>query len=287
VFWSFVMARLLVRGVTGLDVKELQAALNFHLRKPFTPLEPDGIFGPLTDARVREFQTRAGLTPPDGKVGPNTIAALYRTLTGVIEAVLKPRKAPPQAFGPSRGRGFGPVFAQVGPVTPDFVPPSQAVPQARATASQGFEMESKLVFDPLAKPSKGEQPLKLTMTILIPWPVFLPKPLKLEIEPSTSASGTTQLDGKLKVPYTFTPTRRLELTPYFFVGGGVQANNYVDLNVGGGAAVKLKLIDNIARTGVELSLSADGGVKFKYDREENKSALNGFLEGGVILERKF
>lgn len=281
------MARLLLRGVTGADVKELQAALNFHLRKPFTPLEPDGIFGPLTDARVREFQQRAGLTPPDGKVGPNTIAALYRTLTGVVEAEFKPRKASAQAFGPNRGRGVGPVFGQVGPVIPDFVPPSLRVPQARAAASQGFELESKLVFDPFAKPSKEEQPLKVTITFLIPWPVILPKPAKLDLDTSTSASGQTTLDGKLKVPYTFIPTRRLELTPYFFVGGGVKANNYVDLNLGGGGAVKLTLIDNIAGTGVGLSLSADGGVKYKYDREENKGALKGFLEGGVIVGGSF
>src|SRR5207245_1598735 len=98
--WRFDMTRLLSRGVTGLDVKELQAALNFHLRRPFTPLVPDGIFGPLTDARVRDFQRRAGLTA-DGIVGPNTVPALYRSLAGGVQAGLTPRKA--AAFNPTRG----------------------------------------------------------------------------------------------------------------------------------------------------------------------------------------
>jgi len=56
------MARLLSRGSTGLDVSELQAGLNFHIRSPATPLKPDGIFGPKTDARVREFQRLSGIT---------------------------------------------------------------------------------------------------------------------------------------------------------------------------------------------------------------------------------
>ena len=31
----------------------------------------------------------------------------------------------------------------------------------------------------------------------------------------------------------------------------------------------------------------DGGVKYKYDREENKGALKGYLEGGVLLQKTF
>lgn len=276
------MARQLSRGATGLDVKELQAALNFHLRRPFTPLKPDGIFGPLTDARVREFQRRAGLTPPDGIVGPRTIAALYRSLGGLVEAGLTPLK--PAAAGSARGLGFGP---RLGPLIPDFVPPSQRLPSTRAASSQGFETEAKLVFDPFAKPSKDEQPVKLNVSVVIPWPVFLPKPIKLDVDASSPKPGQTQLDGKLKVPFEFIPTRRLELTPYFFVGGGVNQNNYIDLNVGAGSGVKLKLIENLGNSGVGVSLSADGGVKYKFDREENKGEFKGFFEGGVVVGGTF
>ncbi len=64
------MARLLSRGATGLDVSELQAGLNFHIRSPATPLKPDGVFGPKTEARLREFQRLSGIKV-DGLVGPS------------------------------------------------------------------------------------------------------------------------------------------------------------------------------------------------------------------------
>jgi len=53
----------------GEDVKRLQKALGF------ADTEADGIFGQKTDAAVREFQKRNGLTV-DGKVGPATWSAL-------------------------------------------------------------------------------------------------------------------------------------------------------------------------------------------------------------------
>lgn len=58
--------RLLKRGDTGEDVKAVQAKLNIN---------PDGSFGPATEAAVRAFQTARGLTA-DGKVGPATRGAL-------------------------------------------------------------------------------------------------------------------------------------------------------------------------------------------------------------------
>lgn len=60
------------RGSRGPDVKTLQGRLN---------LVADGIFGPLTEEAVREFQTANGLAV-DGIVGPKTWAAL-----GVQEAM--------------------------------------------------------------------------------------------------------------------------------------------------------------------------------------------------------
>ena len=53
----------------GEDVKKLQEALNF------SEGEVDGVFGPVVDAAVREFQSAHGLKS-DGKVGPATWAAL-------------------------------------------------------------------------------------------------------------------------------------------------------------------------------------------------------------------
>ena len=60
---------ILKTGSRGNDVKSLQQKLN---------LLADGIFGPITDEAVREFQRSNGLAV-DGIVGPKTWAALGST----------------------------------------------------------------------------------------------------------------------------------------------------------------------------------------------------------------
>ena len=64
--------RTLRRGCKGDDVKELQLALNQN----GADLKDDGIFGPVTEAAVKEYQLKNGLTP-DGIVGPLTHAKLF------------------------------------------------------------------------------------------------------------------------------------------------------------------------------------------------------------------
>lgn len=59
-------------GSTGDVVRRAQRALR---RTPDLGLVVDGIFGPLTEATVKEFQQGAGLTA-DGVVGPLTWNAL-------------------------------------------------------------------------------------------------------------------------------------------------------------------------------------------------------------------
>ena len=53
-------------GSKGKIVEKLQAALN---------LKADGDFGPATEAKLKEWQTRNGLTA-DGIAGPKTLARL-------------------------------------------------------------------------------------------------------------------------------------------------------------------------------------------------------------------
>lgn len=60
-------------AMRGEDVRAVQIAL--AARFPSLGLRVDGIFGPRTDAAVREFQKVAGLAV-DGDVGPATRAAL-------------------------------------------------------------------------------------------------------------------------------------------------------------------------------------------------------------------
>ncbi len=64
---------VMMRGQQGAPVSDLQTELNAGGTNP--PLEVDGKFGPKTDAAVREFQGRNGLTV-DGKVGTETLGAI-------------------------------------------------------------------------------------------------------------------------------------------------------------------------------------------------------------------
>lgn len=69
-------------GSRGEMVKQIQKALHLY---------PDGIYGPMTEAAVREFQLQHNLKP-DGIVGPATLAKLIpqrlkksrRTITEII-----------------------------------------------------------------------------------------------------------------------------------------------------------------------------------------------------------
>jgi hypothetical protein len=62
-------------GSSGGDVSDLQNALNNRPPTSLALLDPDGVFGQKTDARVREFQRYNNLSV-DGIVGPITRAAL-------------------------------------------------------------------------------------------------------------------------------------------------------------------------------------------------------------------
>ena len=75
-------AQLLLIGARGELAKALQIILNFisnKQRSRYPLLQPDGIFGPKTKARVQEFQSQNRLTP-DGIVGPKTKQALSRNV---------------------------------------------------------------------------------------------------------------------------------------------------------------------------------------------------------------
>jgi exopolysaccharide biosynthesis protein len=73
---QLVYNRNLRRGMTGQDVRDLQSAL---VALGYDPKGVDGIFGPGTDAAVRQFQKDNQLVV-DGIAGPAT----YRTLNATL-----------------------------------------------------------------------------------------------------------------------------------------------------------------------------------------------------------
>jgi hypothetical protein len=280
------MARLVTRGCTGLDVKELQAALNFHVRGPATPLATDGIFGPLTDARLRQFQ-RLAKVADDGDAGPITVGSLYRTLLVSVEADIIPRQsaAGRQSFAP------GGSSVPEGPEPPPRVPVPRLPPRPHATQvrrafGEGFELETKLTFNPLAKPGVGER-TKFSFKLALPWPAFLPKPLKLEVESSPPGADKFELDAKVKAPFEIKIGQRVELTPYFYAGAGMSQNHFKDLNAGAGASLKFRMLRNIFGTGLGLSLEADGGAKFMYDHSSGKFEAKRYLDLMMLLDLQF
>jgi len=121
--------RMLRRGSVGPDVAELQAKLNDRDPTSLSALAVDGVFGPDTDARVREFQRLNGLEA-DGIVGPLTSAALdadnpspQPTDQDVIHCTHFP--------GPATGFGLLSSPDLLASLTP-VAPPPPASPRAQA-----------------------------------------------------------------------------------------------------------------------------------------------------------
>jgi hypothetical protein len=117
------MGRLIRQGCKGEDVRAVQDVLNFHIRR-LTPLEVDGDFGPLTHARVVEFQ-KSNQLKPDGIVGPNTMGKLFEEEQFPITLTLIPQQAPglrgiqpPRLIPPLTLPPLTPPLA-----TPFFLPP--------------------------------------------------------------------------------------------------------------------------------------------------------------------
>lgn len=84
--------RDLVMGMTGPDVKAIQDALNVQPGLKSPRVEAKGVFGPKTDAKVREFQALKHLKV-DGIVGKDTRLALFPVgvATATIVGVRRPR----------------------------------------------------------------------------------------------------------------------------------------------------------------------------------------------------
>lgn len=78
--------RVLRLGSRGSDVMEIQSLLS---QIGYNPGPIDGIFGPLTQQAVINFQLDNNLTP-DGIIGPNTYRILNKLLMGYDTYVIRP-----------------------------------------------------------------------------------------------------------------------------------------------------------------------------------------------------
>lgn len=103
-----MMKPILRFGSTGPVVKQLQNVLNLA-PSVFPNLVADGIFGPKTDSRVREFQGQKKLAK-DGVVGPLTWAML-KPLLDEYEKFVK-QLVPPQVEAAARKAIVGNALAQ-------------------------------------------------------------------------------------------------------------------------------------------------------------------------------
>lgn len=93
----------IVAGAHGEAVRDAQIKLS-RVQASALPLTEDGLFGPLTEAAVRSFQTTAGRTPPTGVLDAGT-----RTQLDAAFAALPPPARTPLAFGAT---GADVAFAQ-------------------------------------------------------------------------------------------------------------------------------------------------------------------------------
>ena len=80
------MLRSLMLGARGQDVLAVQQGLNLRREPQDEALLEDGLFGPKTDAAVREFQRRNSL-PATGIVGPRTRSAIFPLAVGTARAI--------------------------------------------------------------------------------------------------------------------------------------------------------------------------------------------------------
>jgi len=96
---------LLKNGSKGEEVKLLQEKLGLGI---------DGIFGPGTEAKVKEWQAANGLAA-DGIVGPGTWGKMFGTAAPVVTPASAPVAIPPSSFKLAALKGHIPdaVIAQI------------------------------------------------------------------------------------------------------------------------------------------------------------------------------
>lgn len=147
------MPRDLYQGTRGDDVRELQGLLNYHLADSPPAVMTDGVFGPRTDAKVRDFQERNKIQV-DCVVGPQTRSFLYATITVKIRTTLALREG--RSILVARAAGFrgGVLLASAGSTLPvSDVPSADPAPPSFHLDNIQVQAGGQRTFSPWLGPS--------------------------------------------------------------------------------------------------------------------------------------
>lgn len=185
-------------GDRGNGVAAIQFALNRII--PIQPLlKTDGIFGPKTDQRVRQHQTKNRLVS-DGVVGPLTLDSLFEIveMTGKTEFTRNEDRARSASLAFAQPASANPFQLQVpgGSFIPPFQKPKQPPISLGPLVSPGlvdFVRRNEAFWKWFyGSPPKPEIPKLNTVVVPVPGPfgpVHLPMAAKLITLPGPPASG--------------------------------------------------------------------------------------------------
>ena len=283
------MGRLIQQGAKGADVRAIQDVLNFHIRR-LTPLKVDGSFGPLTHARVVEFQ-KSNQLKPDGIVGPKTMGKLFEEEQLPITLVLAPRQPTSTITGPRLGiqpprlippLTLPPLRAPL--LTPFFLPPDSfsAVPALTpAGQTMTFVITAPVRNDPVDRATASFLEIMRLLDALPPTFPFrgailgaVPKPVK--------KVGPLELDPVSPMKFGF----QWGVSPVFdfkSIGPPVQ----FAVGAAGNARYVLKLIDKPGSLAPQLGLFGQGDFKGTIDwtsqtaQSRPQIDLKGSFLGGI------
>lgn len=278
------MGRLIQQGCKGEDVRAVQDVLNFHIRR-LPPLAVDGDFGPLTRARVVEFQ-KSNQLQQDGIVGSNTMGKLFEEEQLPITLALAPRPASAVA-GPGPGIQPPRLIPPLTPplVAPLFLPPDSTswVPTLTPTGQTlTFTLTAPVRNDPLDPATASYLEIMRLLDHLPPTFPFrgailgaVPKPVRkvgpLELDPVSPMTFGFQWGVK--------PVFDLKSIgpPIEFAVGGTANARYV-----------LKLINKPGLLVPQLGLFGQGDFKGTIDwtsqaaQSRPQIDLKGSFMGGIV-----
>jgi len=139
------VSNLVSKGWRGHTVWRIQDALNQRMlppvnrvtKPPMAPLRPDSIFGPKTEAMVKEFQRLNGIKP-DGIVGPITRLHLFPYVEFEANLTGRGQFVPyqPMTVAPRPGAVLRPRSTAFG-----LQPVSDEKPKEKDDEPQGFVFE--------------------------------------------------------------------------------------------------------------------------------------------------